>query len=199
MTLLDDLLGRGYLPVQLPAGFSSESFATNLSHFQKAWDAGSPPATLGERFSVARSSFYRRSTTIINPIGFYFLAREIAKYWPRIDEHYKQSALSRSVPAIGQDSLRAIKLRKFSELYEEKVTSSAGYQFALVTDITSFFSAIYTHTIPWGLHTKRVAKKNKTTKTAKYFGNILDSRCMATQDGQTIGLPIGPRYFAHFG
>lgn len=192
MTLLEDLLGRGYLPVQLPPGFSSSTFANNLNHFQKAWDSGSPPATLGERFSVARSSFYRRSTTIINPIGFYFLAREIAKFWPQIDLHYKQSTLSRSVPLVDQDSLRAIKLRKFSELYEEKVTSSAGYQFALVTDITSFFSAIYTHTIPWALHTKSVAKKNKSKKTAKYYGNILDARCMATQDGQTIGLPIGP-------
>lgn len=42
------------------------------------------------------------------------------------------------------------------------------------------------------LHTKPVAKANKTKKTAEFFGNILDGRCMGTQDGQTIGLPIGP-------
>ena len=45
--LLEDLLGRGYLPVQVRRGFSSATFANNLNHFQKAWDSGSPPATLG--------------------------------------------------------------------------------------------------------------------------------------------------------
>jgi hypothetical protein len=87
--------------------------------------------------------------------------------------------------------LRAIEVRKFSELYEEKVTSAAGYKYALVTDITSFFPTIYTHTIPWALHTKVVAKVHRKP-TPRYYGNILDARSTGMQDGQTIGLPIGP-------
>ena len=193
MGVLEDLLCRGYFPVHLPPGFSSASFASELPQFQATWDALSPqPNTLGERFSVARSSFYRRNTAVINPIGFYFIAQEVAKYWPQIEQHYRKSTLSRSTPAFGQSSLRAIKLRKFSELYQ--VMCSAGYKFALVTDITTFFSSVYTHTIPWALHGKAIAKRKRSSskRSASVFGNNLDERCMAAQDGQTIGLPIGP-------
>jgi len=191
MAILEDLLSKGYLPVQLPPGFSSASFASALPGYERIWEQnGEPPATLPERYSVARSSFYRRITSIVNPIGFYFLAKEIATYWSKIEDHYSKTSLSRSIPVFG-DSLRAIRLKKFSELYEEKVTSAAGFKFALVTDISSFFPTIYTHTIPWALHTKAIAKA-KRARVPKYFGNILDARSMSVQDGQTIGLPIGP-------
>jgi hypothetical protein len=196
MGVLEDLLARGHLPVQLPPGFSSQTFSSELSKFKAAWHVGKPPATLAEKFSVPRSSFYRRSTAIVNPIGFYFLAREIASHWAEIEKHYGKSALSRSVPTLGQTSLRAIQLRKFSELYDEKITTSAGYRFALVTDISSFFSTIYTHTISWALHGKSVGKESKKKKQAgkspAYLGDVLDERCMDLQDRQTIGLPIGP-------
>lgn len=198
MGVLEDLLARGHLPIQLPPGFSSQTFSLELSKFQAAWHAGQPPATLAEKFSVPRSSFYRRSTAIVNPIGFYVLARAIADHWPEIEQHYAKSTLSRSVPSFGQSSLRAIQLRKFSELHEEKITNSAGFRFTLVTDISSFFSTIYTHTITWALHGKSVGKakkkdkEKKSTKTPPLLGEILDQCCMSLQDRQTIGLPIGP-------
>ncbi|WP_321150976.1 RNA-directed DNA polymerase, partial [Aeromonas jandaei] len=58
-------------------------------------------------------------------------------------------------------------------------------------DISSFFPSIYTHSIPWALHTKSTAKAQRK-KSDTYYGNILDQRCMRMQDQQTIGLPIGP-------
>ena len=195
MALLEDLLGRGYFPIQLPPGFSTSSFAAQLPNFIVHWPNKPPPNTLVEKYSVARSSYYRRMTAIVNPIGFYFLAKTIADDWPQIEAHYQKSPISQSVPAVGNStSLRAIELKRFSDLHEEKITRSSGYKFALITDVTSFFPAIYTHTIPWALHTKAAAKANKgkSKKNPKLLGNVLDSRCMSLQDGQTIGLPIGP-------
>jgi hypothetical protein len=193
MNILKPLLEKGYFPVQLPPGFTSVSFAAEIDHFAAIWDAVPEkkiPLTQTEKFSVARSSYFRRGTAIVNPISFYYLAKEIDNFWPQIEEHFQKSTLSRSNPNFGP-SLRAINLPKFSQLYEEKITSSAGFKYALITDVTSFFPAIYTHTIPWALHGKEVAKKNKK-KLPTYFGNVLDGRCMGLQDGQTIGLPIGP-------
>lgn len=111
-------------------------------------------------------------------------------YWPQISQHYKKSRMSLSRPTISP-GLRAIKISKFSELYEAKITRAAGYRYVLITDISSFFPTIYTHAIPWALHGKATAKRNKQ-KTPRYFGNILDSKCMGVQDWQTIGIPIGP-------
>lgn len=195
MGLLEDLLGRGYFPIQLPPGFSSSSFATQLAKFIGQWPTGAPPKTLVEKYSVARSSYYRRTTALVNPIGFYYLAKEISTHWPQIDAHFKKTPISQSIPATGNPaSLRAIELQRFSALHEEKITRSSGYKYALITDVTSFFPTIYTHTIPWALHTKPVAKSNKGKgkRSLQLLGNLLDSRCMSLQDGQTVGLPIGP-------
>jgi hypothetical protein len=123
-------------------------------------------------------------------VGFFALANEVVSHWPQIEQHYAQSPFSRSIPSFGQ-SLRAIELMKFSALYEEKVTAASGYRYALITDVASFFPTIYTHTIPWALHSKVIAKRNRA-KSSAFFGNLLDEKCMQVQDGQTIGLPIGP-------
>jgi hypothetical protein len=76
-------------------------------------------------------------------------------------------------------------------LYDRKILRSAGYRFMLRTDISRFFPTIYTHSVPWAFHTKATAKK-KHTASAAYFGNLLDLALRQGQDGQTIGLPIGP-------
>ncbi|WP_386822229.1 RNA-directed DNA polymerase [Lysobacter brunescens] len=189
MPLFDDLLSRGYFPIQLPPGFTTSSFSDKRDEYEDDWPANIP-MTMAERFSVPRSSYYRRNTAILNPIGFYHLAKKVSRYWNEINEHYEKSTSSRSIPSLG-GTLRAIKLTKFSELQEDKVTSSAGFRFALVTDISSFFPTIYTHSIPWAIHSKAIAKANRQ-RTDEFFGNWIDVRCQTTQDGQTIGLPIGP-------
>ncbi|MEN4952820.1 RNA-directed DNA polymerase [Stenotrophomonas sp. TWI819] len=66
---------------------------------------------------------------------------------------------------------------------------SAGFKYALRTDISRFFPTIYTHSIPWALHSKSVAKRNRGRQL---LGNLLDETSRNLQDGQTIGLPIGP-------
>ena len=58
-------------------------------------------------------------------------------------------------------------------------------------NISSYFSTIYTHTIPWALYTKVLAKANRG-KSDQYLSNTLDQHWMGMQDGQTIGLPSGP-------
>jgi hypothetical protein len=190
LSLLDDLLARGYFPVQLPPGFVSDEFASKRNRFEAQWLSQKPPRTSPVRFSVPRSSFNRRVTALVNPIAFLRLSHEIERYWTQICAHLAQSRISKSTP-VPSPGLRAISLKKFSELHEERILQSAGCRYALVTDISSFFPTIYTHTIPWALHSKSVAKKIRD-KTPAMFGNILDERCMGVQDGQTKGLPIGP-------
>jgi hypothetical protein len=59
----------------------------------------------------------------------------------------------------------------------------------LVADISEFYHSIYTHSIPWALHTKPIAKANHTLNL---LGNRLDRAIQNAQHGQTIGIPIGP-------
>src|SRR5207248_321442 len=50
------------------------------------------------------------------------------------------------------------------------------------------YPSLYTHAIPWALHTKPVAKANK----GKTDGDKIDKAVRDCSSGQTIGIPIGP-------
>ncbi|WP_341023360.1 RNA-directed DNA polymerase [Brevundimonas diminuta] len=59
--------------------------------------------------------------------------------------------------------------------------------------MTRFFPSIYTHSIAWSLVGKAYAKQNYNKPAFKsHFGNQLDRAIGAGQEGQTIGIPIGP-------
>jgi hypothetical protein len=75
------------------------------------------------------------------------------------------------------------------ELIHPKAQNRAGAKLLLRTDISDFYHSIYTHSIPWVLHTKAVAKRNRGNAL---LGNRLDTLIRNSQDGQTMGLPIGP-------
>ncbi|MDE1376626.1 RNA-directed DNA polymerase, partial [Bacillus licheniformis] len=57
------------------------------------------------------------------------------------------------------------------------------------TDIQNFYPSLYTHSIPWILVGKSVAKRNK--KNYKEYYNQLDSLIQRCQRGETHGLPTG--------
>ena len=65
-----------------------------------------------------------------------------------------------------------------------------GKRYLARADIAVFFPSVYTHAIPWAIHTKEVAKEHKRDNS--YYGNVLDERSRNMQRGETLGIPIGP-------
>jgi hypothetical protein len=59
----------------------------------------------------------------------------------------------------------------------------------LKTDIATFYPSIYTHSIPWAIHSKKTARSKRARK---WYGNQLDTWMRETQDRQTGGIPVGP-------
>ncbi len=55
--------------------------------------------------------------------------------------------------------------------------------------MSRYFHSIYSHSIAWAVHGKSYAKKHRA---AADYGNPIDLRVRNSQDGQTIGLPVGP-------
>ena len=55
--------------------------------------------------------------------------------------------------------------------------------------VSRYYSTIYTHTIPWALHSKVRAKVDRSDKLC---GNVIDKCVRNTQDKQTLGIPTGP-------
>ncbi|MBX9601878.1 MAG: RNA-directed DNA polymerase [Bryobacteraceae bacterium] len=71
-----------------------------------------------------------------------------------------------------------------------RVDARSVGRYLLRADIAEFYRSVYTHSIPWALHTKAVAKARLRDKTL--LGNRIDAAVQASQNGQTNGIPIGP-------
>lgn len=200
MDRLERLLRMGYLPSQVPPSFKTIDLASHQAALLAAWDAfplpknckePKSPSSRAETFSVARAGIQRRVTSVPNPVAQTYLSRVIVNNWAKIVHHYRRSKISASHPRFRRDSNRAASLPAMQGLYERRLFKGAGYRFVLRTDISRFFPTVYTHSIPWAIHGKSVAKKNRKI-TPKYYGNLLDQCVRQCQDEQTFGLPIGP-------
>ena len=94
-----------------------------------------------------------------------------------------------------ESSDRAVVPRyKYSEVPQLRALHRRSTRYVLCTDIDQFYPTIYTHAIPWALHTKATCKAALTTHRggARLLGNKIDKAFMAINEGQTHGIPIGP-------
>jgi hypothetical protein len=95
------------------------------------------------------------------------------------------------VPVIDSSGTRAItRKRDFFEILNFRALQRATAKYVLKADVTECYQSIYTHSIPWALHTRAVAKVRR--RDFSLFGNVLDAAVQVCQDGQTVGIPIGP-------
>lgn len=80
-------------------------------------------------------------------------------------------------------------IKFWSDIEQESIKLSLAYSYLLKVDIASFYSSIYTHTIPWALHGEAVAKEQKENRS--YLGNKLDGKFQHMNYGETVGIPQG--------
>jgi len=196
---LKDILERGYFPKELPNPFITTSFASVVtssgitlpSAFNINWHQRGPgvPTAKATRYSHARGGLLRRPLDIPNPITYYLLCRELDSQWTALARNIGGTALSATHPIMANTD-RAIQGAHHQNARRElAVQTRLNNRYILTTDISRFYHSIYTHSIPWALHTKPVAKVNRSSSL---LGNRLDYLIRAGQDGQTVGIPIGP-------
>lgn len=189
------LLSDGYFPVQLPPPFCSATLGSAVPALNACFASAMTYLSACESFSVARVGHRRRTTKLPNPISQFLLARAIAANWTTISKHLRRSKLSLSNPRLNTTiGERSIQIPSLGELESERVSRSAGYRYALVSDVTQFFPSLYTHALPWALHTKSAVKAalRARPRRSSGFGDDLDKHARNCQLQQTIGVPIGP-------
>lgn len=200
--LIDALLARGYFPKELPPPFTSAAFANNIDQIAPTWEQYVAGLTAAERrkhplssrcsrFDMARKGHSRRMLAIPNPVNQYHLVEAIAEHWESLSAIMGRSRISLTAAEIGDEG-RAVSMPKLSLLTEKRIKAYATSRAILQTDVLSFYHSIYTHSIPWALHGKRTSKRNRNPNDSAMFGNRIDTLLRACQDGQTIGIPVGP-------
>lgn len=193
--LLKKFIGNGYLPKELPPPFSSESMSLKLDEIAAKWDGDgkTAPATRADIYTIPRHGRHRRRLSIPNPVSHYYLSKAISDAWPDISAHIETSQISLFRPALSEKSTRVFEPIDFDDIEARKNAILSRCDSALMTDISRYYPTIYTHSIPWALHGKATCKQNLHNKAARsWVGNILDDLVRRGQDGQSLGIPLGP-------
>jgi hypothetical protein len=195
---VDDLMMRGYFPDRVIPPLNSLSigpaipdilaYATPKAIRSMKNKAGGIPRSRSVTHSVPKRKHLRRSLSVANPLIQCVLSEEVAKGWGTLSNFCGQSPLSLSAPTLG--TVRAVEATSgLNKQPEFRAQRSIGARYLLKTDIARFYPSIYTHSIPWALHTKAVARADKKYQL---LGNRVDLWMRETQDKQTGGIPIGP-------
>ena len=197
------LLKNGYFPKELPPPFTTAHFSNNFDSIESSWkkmkselgrinayDKSKYKKSLCALFSIPKGNYSRRYLEIPNPFHHSILCKTICDNWTEIDNFCNDSTISLSRPIINKSKGRAvIPLENFSNFKQKCLVDSYDKMYELKTDISWFYPTLYTHTIPWALHGKDVAKKNNSKDL---LGNELDTNTRNCKHGQTTGIPIGP-------
>ncbi|MEH7457335.1 RNA-directed DNA polymerase, partial [Bacillus sp. JJ1127] len=186
------IVSTGYFASQIPGEFKS----TILSKYIDVLDL--TKSRLSKEglnkwcklidFSIPKTDNFRRILSVPHPLHYILLARLIEENWMDLDAHFSKSQFSLTTPHISEEGITP--KYKMSEKINRRIHNLVSKRYILQADITRYYPSIYTHSIPWALHTKEVAKANQ--RDDGYFGNIIDRLVRNLQDGQTVGIPIGP-------
>ena len=196
-------LEAGFLPPELPRCFYSQQLAKYrkylLTNFEKIPNSGKNKKSKdpnyyfykGNRTSFNHHRYLKnhRRHSLINPISYFFLSKILSDKYVELRKKSKRSKISLSPSVFDWSGDRALK-RPVFETREYFISNlNARYAYILHSDLSSFYHSIYTHAISWAIHGKSFAKKNRSLA---HVGNLIDLISRNSQDGQTVGLPVGP-------
>ena len=189
--MLKGLLAYGYLPRELPPLFGSETFVavTKATALPESMTKAKAEWTQPTHHNLARVGGLRRRLTVPNPINFFRLATAFDKNSAALVAEWEKSPYSQTTPKISTSGQRGIS-NESADRATAKAYSRVGAKYLLRADISQFYPSIYTHTIPWALHTKKIAKA--AFNDMSLAGNVIDRELQACQFGQTKGVAIGP-------
>lgn len=195
------ILNQGYFPEQyiLPPSFQVSNFSlqnqpytNNLSKLKRKQliNISYPKTLLTSRiFSIQHPKIY-------HDIVFY-----LEKNWEDVVNHLfnknnKIYSYSFPISLTKKKEPSLSNLRSGRMIYEwlamaerDLILDANNYQFIARTDITNFYSSIYTHSIAWALHGREAAFKDREYYIL--FGNKIDKLTQYANDGRTNGVPVG--------
>ena len=189
----DNQIRKGYFPDEIIPPFNSEDLADQLATILPKLAGYRTMKSKSVSLSIPKLKSFRRNLGIPNPLQHIRLSKLIEDNWGAIDTFLSASTLTVTPITLSPTSRRSIDEPDFVDKTHQQIVRSTSSKYLLHLDISRFYASIYTHSIPWAIHTKPVAKASIRTPTFRtLYGNLLDEAIRNSQDQQTIGIPIGP-------
>jgi len=141
-----------------------------------------------------------RSFQLIHPALYVSLVHKITEksHWETIIKRFKKFRQESKIECVSlpiQSKNKQSDKEKqvghwWREVEQKSIELSLDYAYLYHTDITDCYSSIYTHSVVWALHGKKIAK-NKQRGDKNLIGNIIDRHLQSMSHGQTNGIPQG--------
>lgn len=138
-----------------------------------------------------------RPLTLIHPLIYVDLVNLITEKanWQEIISFFKKAQNIKNIKCVSLPVESETKrsdtketILNWWELFEqEQIKLALDYKYCMHTDIADCYGSIYTHSIPWAIHTKEYAKREKR----EGIGNKIDFKMRRLQYNQTNGIPQG--------
>ena len=208
----DYLPGRSQERDELPPCFSSKLLSPEIAddliaHTKPAKPKNPDRSCDAIAFRLNRHANSTRLLKIPHPEAYVRLCRAIVDEWDEIVTLIEENEESQIVPKTSgtkelvsmgpyeaDETESHMSILRYSAQRRRATTKrldrAIGKRYLARADIAVFFPSVYTHAIPWAIHTKEVAKENRYDMS--YYGNVLDQRSRNMQRGETLGIPIGP-------
>lgn len=201
--VLRGLLDYGLFPEKIPPCFSSkgltdfarESFEDKVNQENNKRRNITNLRSDYIVYQSLRDSNIPRNMGIPHPAAYAIQALAISQHWEEIAKHCNKPnpIFSRiHVRRMGDGHIFEMNYKgnECLQQEEDELGWQTGAQYVVTADISMCFPSIYTHSIPWALHGKDLAKSRPTD--LHLTGNLLDICTQNTRDSQTNGLLIGP-------
>lgn len=188
-TTAERLTRFGYFPKEIPPYYSTATLADSwpvLSSF----NFNDRKTTKSCRYYIPKTNNSTRTLSLPNPYSQIQLSMALEVEWTQIQSHINTSPYSKSRPKVDMTHRRAlVPYILHADFLTLRATFAPEFRYLVYSDISSYYGNIYTHSIPWALHSKTQAKQYRDDRL---FGNRLDRLIRNCMDGQTKGIPIGP-------
>ncbi|HLP14466.1 MAG TPA: RNA-directed DNA polymerase [Flavobacteriales bacterium] len=117
--------------------------------------------------------------------------------WRAIQQRFSEFSSNENIKCysipLQSDNFESDKAETVSQWWQsieqQSIELALSFEYVLHTDITDCYGSIYTHSIPWAIHTKAIAKSQRNNQNL--VGNKIDKHLRDMSFGQTNGIPQG--------
>jgi hypothetical protein len=191
------LLGFGLFADKIPPFLSSESFYEFIIDKKPGLEKKEHDYI---RYENMRNINVPRHLAIPHPLAHVLLCKTLTDNWTKIKKHFRTHTTNQS-HKISKIHIRKIKHEdklfemNYKGYFDQAFTDIdllIGARYLVNADISNCFPSIYSHSIPWALVSKPVAKTKTGNRHSSEWFNQIDFYLRNTKNAETNGILIGP-------
>ncbi|EKT0180987.1 RNA-directed DNA polymerase, partial [Enterococcus faecalis] len=181
-----------YIPNELPPSFNSDLLSEHIETIIEKFNYEKVKPSKPLIFNGFKTVSSRRRFAIPNPYQYINAIKILVENQTELFEIFNKTSNSLTAPSNQSTSYGKAydrKVTNFSEVKKEVKKLYKDNLFGLKLDIQFFFDSIYTHSISWAIHSKKLSKSN--IKNFELLGNKIDASIQLLNDLQTNGILVG--------